>query len=112
MKLRIVIFLLLLSNIAYGKFVQDHIKPWTTDAYDLGTSSLEWRDLFLSRNLDFGTNIITDGSFTGDWGFNAGDLSGIDDITATGTITGGVFSDTSMIAGSVIFSGVFHLLKS
>ncbi|MGR3292506.1 MAG: hypothetical protein ACUZ9M_00655 [Candidatus Scalindua sp.] len=79
---KLIIFLLLLSSVAFGTFLQDHQKPWDTNTFDFGTTDLEWRDLFLSRNLDLGTNTITDGTMTGDWSFGSGSFTttGIADV--------------------------------
>ena len=87
MKKLIIILLVLFCSICFGGFFQEDIKPFTTNMYDLGTTSLEWQHLFLSGNLDLGTNRITDGTMTGDWNFSGGNLSNIGTFSSTGAIT-------------------------
>jgi len=77
-KLKIIIFLLL-STIAFGEFVKDHIKPWDTDTYDLGTSDLKWRKL----------EIVTIGSWTatGAIDFDSQDMTNVNITSGNGIFT-------------------------
>jgi len=47
-------------------------EPGSDDTFSFGTSSKQWKDLYLSGNLDLGTNTITDGAMTGAWDMNSG----------------------------------------
>lgn len=85
---KLLILLIALNSVCLGGVFFSDLDPNTTNFLDGGSPSNEWRDWFLSRNLDLGTNIITDGSMSGDWIFNSGDLSDIGDLSAdTLTIT-------------------------
>ncbi len=52
--------LLTISSTTGNIYVADSLLPFSTASnYDLGSSAREWNDLFLSGNLDLGTNTIT-----------------------------------------------------
>ncbi len=79
----LLLILLLLSGTVSGKFVQDDLKPFTDATYDLGALAFQWKDLFLSGTLDFGTNTMADGQMNGDWDFNSGNFTEVGNITGT-----------------------------
>ena len=54
--------------------------PGTTLAQDLGSTTLEWNNLYFGGTLDLGTNTITDGTLTGNWDFSTGNLTNVDQV--------------------------------
>lgn len=84
------------------------ILPTNTDAYDLGSSSKEFQDLFLSGNLDLGTNTITDGTMTGDWDLGTGNLT----TTGTGNFGGAAGVDQLIVKSSLLSSPIFKITNT
>jgi len=69
------------------------LQPTTTNDVDLGTTSLEFKNLYLAGTIDLGTNTITDGTMAGNWAFGGGNFSGV------GTIGSGAITSTGIILG-------------
>lgn len=65
-------------------------------------------NLNMSGALDLGTNTINDGDFNGNWDFNDGDVTGINDLTITGNLT--IPDSTSSIG--VIYSGTDYFIHT
>ena len=65
-------------------FADGVIAPVTTNDVDLGTSSLQFKDLFLAGNADFNGNIDVDGTTN----LDAVDIDGAVDMASTLTLAG------------------------
>lgn len=83
---RSIIFLFLCS-ICFAATVKDDLKPFTTDTYDLGSSSLKWEDGFFNGNIGAAT-------YTGDGSGLTGIGSGTGGVINTGSTTIGADSDS------------------
>ncbi len=80
------ILILVLNTICMGGFVYDDLKPDTTNAYDLGTVALKWKDAFFAGDVSAVT-------FTGDGSALTGIGSGTGGVINTGSTTIGADSD-------------------
>ncbi len=61
--MRYVIIFLLLVGMVFGEFVQDDIKPWDTNTYDIGTTSLRWKDGWFAGAMTV-SGLTATGSFS------------------------------------------------
>ena len=68
------------DNVVFGADVNSSITPNTDDAYDLGSSSKEWRDLYIDGTANIDTLRADSGSFT---------TADIDGGSVDGTTIGG-----------------------
>ncbi|KKU17996.1 MAG: hypothetical protein UX28_C0003G0174, partial [Candidatus Pacebacteria bacterium GW2011_GWA1_46_10] len=99
------------TSILFNQYYYDAVTPAVADAGRITvgtetdwTSTATTQDAYLSFQtaldgtlterlritsagvFDIGTNTFSDGNFTGNWSFNSGNLSGIANLTASGTI--------------------------
>jgi hypothetical protein len=77
------------------------LRPTVDDAYDLGTISLGWANLFLTQSAQVSSLLLSAGSIT--------DASGLisffdNDLVTTGALNAGVITGTSFVVGSLTIS--------
>ncbi len=92
------------------------IGPTTTDTYDLGSSGLEWNNIY-AKTISLTGNITTTGSQAGFWQRNAGVIAPLnvtDDLVIGGSATAsakfrifgvGTNAGTATTSGNLVFSG-------
>ena len=83
------------DNVVFGADVNSNIIPNTDNAYDLGSSSQEWKDLFIDGTAHIDT-LDVDG--------NAGVIG---DLTVTGTTTLSTKLASSNLANSGVSAGTY-----
>lgn len=98
--IRKVLILLILSTICKGDIYTSHVKPKTDSSLDIGTSSLFWRYIYGDSYTD-GTATWTNGSITG-----------LVNVTASGTLTGNYLIGSSLTANYLIYSNTSKSLTS
>ncbi|MCX6762936.1 MAG: hypothetical protein NT093_04115, partial [Candidatus Moranbacteria bacterium] len=63
------------------------ILPAANLTYNIGSPALQWNNIYAGTanltTIDLGVNTITDANMTGNWNFNAGNLTNITALTAT-----------------------------
>lgn len=101
------------DNVVFGADVNSNIIPNTDNAYDLGSSSQEWKDLFIdgtahidTLDVDGNAGIIGNLTLTGNGDFNGNlDVDGTTNLDAV-DIDGAVDMASSLtLAGNADFNG-------
>lgn len=105
------VWLLLFCTVASAHVVYDGLDPSVTDSFDFGTSSLNWRDIYLSSDAFISTMTITGGSITdssgsitfADANLTTTGLGSFGALTATGLGTfGSLVVDTNTLVVNVV----------
>ena len=103
------------DNIVFGGEVDSNIIPDDDGSYDLGSSSKEWKDLFIdgtahidTLDVDENAGIIGNLTLTGNADFNGNlDVDGTTDLDATNvvgtlTVTGDIAADNVTVNGNTV----------
>ena len=103
------------DNVVFGADVNSNIIPNTDNAYDLGSSSQEWKDLFIdgtahidTLDVDANAGIIGNLTLTGNGDFNGDlDVDGTTDLDTTNvvgtlTVTGDIAADNVTVNGNTV----------
>jgi 6-phosphogluconolactonase (cycloisomerase 2 family) len=86
------------DTVTFTGQVDSNILPATNDAYDLGSPSNRWRDLYLGpETLHIGTSATDEAQFSYD---TSTDILGVEAISPTNS--GGIAFDTNSTSGSAI----------
>ena len=99
MKLRISIIVIFFAALCMGAIVNDNFKPKTTNTWDLGSSTYEFKDLHLSGDAYIDTLTLSTGSITDSTGgidFNNENLETSGDCT---------FANLTLSTGSALTIG-------
>ena len=95
------------DNVVFGADVNSSITPNTDDAYDLGSSSKEWRNLYIDGEANIDT-LNADSATLTTADINGGTVDGATigaNSASTGAFTSVTVSTTLDVSGAAIFDG-------